>query len=60
MQVIAFTLIFLKLYCTISDVESRKAKLIETKSSLVVARGWELGKWRDAAQMVKTSSFKME
>ena len=59
-QVITFTLIFLKLYCTISDIESRKARFIETKSSLVVARGWELGKWRDVAQMVQTSSFKME
>ena len=43
-QVTAFTLIFLKLYHTISDVKSRKARFIETKSSLVVARGWELGK----------------
>ena len=59
-QVITFTLIFLKLHYTISDVESRKARFIETKSSLVIARGWELGKWRDVAQMVQTSSFKME
>ena len=31
-------------YCMVLDVESKKLVLIETKSRMVVARGWGLGK----------------
>lgn len=36
-------------------MESKIAKITETESRVVVGRGGEWGKWRDAGQKVQTS-----
>ena len=41
-----------KYYTTLLYMESKKAKFIETKSRLVVARSWGVGKMGDIGQRV--------
>lgn len=43
-----------------SYVESKKAKLLETETRMVVTSGWGGGEKRDTGQRVQTSSYKMK
>lgn len=42
-----------------SYVKSKKVQLVESESSLVATRDWELGRGRDAGQRIQTFSSKM-
>lgn len=39
-------------------VGSKKAKLIESESTMLVARGWRWGKWGDVGQSAQTSGYR--
>ena len=45
--------------CANLYVESKKAKLIETKNGGMAVRGQEWGKWENIGQGVKTFSYMM-
>ena len=40
-------------------MESKKVKLMESESRMVVDWGWGWGKWGDVGQCVQTFSYKM-
>ena len=47
------------LYDLTLHVESKKVKLVESESRIVVAKPMEIGRWGDVGQRVQTFSYKM-